>query len=94
MQMAQFKRKKIKKQRNIKINSDETRKFFKNLNKFGYIKISGPNIKIKSILLVKAFQRRFRQSLINGNLDKECFLISKNLLKNQNIKLENFLIQL
>ena len=74
--------KKLKKLRNIKINAEETRKFFKNLHKFGYIKISSPKIKIKSILLVKAFQRRFRQSLINGNLDKECFLISKNLLKN------------
>ena len=74
--------KKIKKQRNIKINAEETRKFFENLHKFGYMKISGPNIKNKSILLVKAFQRRFRQSLINGNLDKECLLISKNLVKN------------
>ena len=74
--------KKIKKQRNIKISAEEMRKFFKNLHKFGYMKIGSPNLKIKKILLVKAFQRRFRQSLINGNLDKECFLISKNLLKN------------
>ena len=31
--------------------------------------------------LFKAFQRRFRQSLVNGKSDYECFLISKNLLK-------------
>ena len=31
--------------------------------------------------LVKAFQRRFRQSLINGKSDQECLLIAKNLLK-------------
>ena len=30
--------------------------------------------------LTLAFQRRFRQSLVNGRIDKECLLISKNLL--------------
>ncbi len=33
-------------------------------------------------LVTKAFQRRFRQQLIDGVIDKECLLISKNLLKN------------
>ena len=31
--------------------------------------------------IVKAFQRRFRQELVNGKLDKECLIISNNLLK-------------
>ena len=30
--------------------------------------------------LIIAFQRRFRQDLINGKVDKECYLISKNLI--------------
>ena len=34
----------------------------------------------KERLIIKAFQRRFRQDLINGKIDKECFLISKNLI--------------
>mgnify|MGYP001309030744 CR=1 FL=1 len=37
--------------------------------------------KIKKINLIKAFQRRFRQKLINGKIDQECFLISNNLVK-------------
>ena len=49
--------------------------------KIGYMKINSINSKKKIILLTKAFQRRFRQDLINGIIDKECFLISKNLLK-------------
>ena len=40
------------------------------------------NNKKEKTNLVKAFQRRFRQNLINGKPDKECLLISKNLLKN------------
>ena len=31
--------------------------------------------------LVKAFQMRFRQELVNGKLDKECLLISQNITK-------------
>jgi len=31
--------------------------------------------------ITTAFQRRFRQNLVNGIPDQECFLISKNLLK-------------
>ena len=35
-------------------------------------------------LLTKVFQRRFRQELINGKIDKECLLISQNLAKKLN----------
>ena len=33
------------------------------------------------IFITKAFHRHFRQNLVNGIPDQECFLISKNLLK-------------
>ena len=32
-------------------------------------------------IITFAFQRRFRQELINGKIDKECLLISKKLAK-------------
>ncbi len=67
----------LKKTRNNKISKKEKVEFFKYLNNIGY------NIKIyksyKKTLLVKNFQRHFRQSLINGRIDKECLLIAKNL---------------
>ncbi len=74
--------KKIKKFREKKINTriDENL-FLKNLYKIGYNDVrkfkSHKNIKY----LTLAFQRRFRQSLVNGKVDKECLLISKNLIK-------------
>ena len=55
--------------------------FIKNLYKIGYVKnLSEKNIKYLKILTI-AFQRRFRQELINGIIDKECLIISKNLVK-------------
>ena len=72
--------KKIKKFRKIYITSkNDERTFIKNLFKIGY-----RNIDLKKLdtnkFVIKAFQRRFRQELINGKIDKECFLISKNLI--------------
>ena len=51
--------------------------FMKNLKKFGYSNksISVKNQLINNKILIKAFQRRFRPELINGNIDKECLLI-------------------
>jgi len=53
--------------------------FFNYLNKIGYF------TKVKSSLnkkmLVKSFQMRFRQDLINGKIDQECLFIAKNLSK-------------
>ena len=72
--------KKVKKLRNIKIKNEEVRKFYKNLHKFGYAKFDSSKEKRKNFLLVNAFQRRFRQTLINGKIDKECLMISENLL--------------
>ena len=73
--------KKIKKfrEKNL-INKVDESLFLKNLYKIGYNNVkkfkSHKNIKY----LTLAFQRRFRQSLINGKIDKECLLISRNLL--------------
>ena len=66
----------LKKYRNEKINSLEEKIFYKNLNKIGYTK----NILNKKIF-INTFQRRYRQDLINGKIDKECLLISENLAK-------------
>ena len=71
-----LKENKIKILRNQKLNSKDENIFFKNLYKFGYSKINK-----NKLFLIKAFQRRFRQSLINGKVDKECFIISKSLTK-------------
>ncbi len=74
--------KNIIKFRKIKLSSDlEKKSFLNNLKKIGYVKINAINSKKRISILVKAFQRRFRQDLVNGIIDKECFLISKNLLK-------------
>ncbi|MDC2969968.1 N-acetylmuramoyl-L-alanine amidase [Candidatus Pelagibacter sp.] len=73
---------KIKIYRNLKINTNDEKLFLNNLYKIGYSKIFGIRNKIKKTNLIKAFQRRFRQNLINGKIDKECLIISQNLLKN------------
>tara|TARA_B100000035_G_scaffold306301_1_gene308197 strand:- start:77 stop:808 length:732 start_codon:yes stop_codon:yes gene_type:complete len=70
----------IKKKRYLKINEKNKLKFIQNLKKIGYTK-NKKSLTIKNLkIITKAFQRRFRQELINGEIDQECFLISKNLL--------------
>ena len=73
---------KIKIYRNLKLNTNDEKLFLNNLNKIGYSEKFSTRYRIKKINLVKAFQRRYRQSLINGKIDKECLVISQNLLKN------------
>ncbi len=73
--------KSIKRFRNLKVKNIEEKIFYKNLHKIGYKKISLNSVKNLKKSIIKAFQRKFRQSLINGKIDKECFLISKNLLQ-------------
>ena len=68
---------KIRKNRNLKLKINDEKAFLSNLCKIGYPITKNKNEKIN---LTKAFQRRFRQSLINGKIDQECLLISKNLL--------------
>ena len=73
--------KKIKKfrEKNL-ITRIEENLFLKNLHKIGYNDVKKFNPKKNIKYLTLAFQRRFRQSLVNGKIDKECLLISKNLL--------------
>ena len=66
----------LKENRNKKININEEKIFLKNLFKIGYSKKI-----LNKKTLVSAFQRRYRQNLINGKIDHECLLISKNLAK-------------
>ena len=76
----------LSKNRMKNISLKDKKKFYNNLLKIGY-KIESPK-KIKKkiflIFVIKAFQRRFRQELINGKIDQECLLISENLLKKLN----------
>jgi len=76
----------LSKNRRKKTNSMDKKKFLKNLSKIGY-SIKGPT-KLKKDqflnLIICAFQRRFRQELINGKIDHECLIISQNLVKKFN----------
>ncbi len=75
---------KLVKIRKKKIDKFDEYNFLRNLYKIGYSKHSYDNKnKNKNIkLLTKAFQRRFRQEIINGIIDKECLAISENIAKN------------
>ena len=66
----------LKEKRMKKIKIIEEKIFYKNLFKIGYSKKV-----LNKKTLVKVFQRRYRQDLINGKIDQECLLISKNLAK-------------
>jgi N-acetylmuramoyl-L-alanine amidase len=71
----------LKKKRLKKLSLTEEHRFLKYLNIFGYNKIKLLKSNKDNEFLIKAFQRRFRQNLINGIADKECLLIVKNLIK-------------
>jgi len=72
---------KLIKIRNLKVDQLDKDKFIKNLYKIGYPKniIINKNNYFK--ILTTAFQRRFRQELVNGIIDQECLVISENLIK-------------
>jgi N-acetylmuramoyl-L-alanine amidase len=73
----------LKKNRGIKLDKISEKIFYKNLTKIGYMSQNYKNMKSKNSknYIVAAFQRRFRQELVNGKLDKECLIISNNLAK-------------
>ncbi len=74
-----IKEQKLKKFRSKKISNIEIIIFIKYLNKIGYLtKNLKNNQKTK---LFKSFQRRFRQKLINGKIDKECLIIAEKISK-------------
>ena len=72
--------------RQLKISKIEENIFFNNLFKIGYskeyLKDKDKNKYLRE--LTKNFQRRFRQELIDGKIDQECLIISKNLIKPHN----------
>ena len=72
-------KKKIFRFRGLKLAKKEEKKFIDNLYKYGYEKIHKNRFDHNKKLLIKAFQRRFRQELINGKIDRECLEISKNI---------------
>ena len=72
--------------REKKTTSIDKKNFFTNLSKIGYSSKNSKKIKKDKFLnlIIRAFQRRFRQELINGKIDQECLLISQNLAKKLN----------
>ncbi len=74
----------ISKKRNIKTDEEEKLLFIQNLFKIGYVKKENISKHKFFSLITKAFQRRFRQELVNGIIDLECLLISNNLVKKLN----------
>ena len=73
----------LKKNRKIELDQVSKKMFFNNLSKIGYVMKKNENSKNRKFndYIVKAFQRRFRQELVNGKIDKECLIISNNLAK-------------
>tara|TARA_B110000003_G_C16505463_1_gene479104 strand:+ start:130 stop:867 length:738 start_codon:yes stop_codon:yes gene_type:complete len=76
----------LKKKRMKMVETEDKKKFYYNLLKIGYSLKSSKKIKKDKFLnlTINAFQRRFRQELINGKIDEECLLISQNLVKKLN----------
>ena len=74
------------KNRGKKITPIDKKNFFLNLSKIGYSSQNSKRIKKVKFLsfIIRAFQRRFRQELINTKIDQECLLISQNLAKKLN----------
>ena len=76
----------LKKNRKLEISREEKNFFFNNLFKIGYSKKTLADMNKAKYLreLAKTFQRRFRQELVDGKIDQECLIISKNLIKAYN----------
>ena len=76
----------LTKNRKLKISKIEENIFFRNLFKIGYSKTYSKDSSMNKYLkeLAKTFQRRFRQELVDGRIDQECLIISKNLIKAYN----------
>jgi|TARA_B110001450_G_C17533939_1_gene445771 N-acetylmuramoyl-L-alanine amidase len=71
------------KNRKLKTSKKDKEFFFTNLFKIGYSKKFTKDISKEKYLnyIIKAFQRRYRQDLVDGKIDQECLLISHNLIK-------------
>jgi len=79
-------KKTLLKNRGKNISPIDKNNFFLNLSKIGYSFKNSKRIKKDKFLnlIICAFQRRFRQELINSKIDQECLLISQNLAKKLN----------
>ena len=79
-----LKNKILRNYRNYKIDYKSQKSFLKNLFRIGYDTKFYTDMKKenKKAFIVKAFQRRYRQELINGKIDRECLLISQNIIRN------------
>ena len=75
----------LTKNRILKVNNLQKNLFYKNMYMIGYSKKIPLNLKHRKnnylIKITKAFQRRFRPEIVNGKIDKECLIISQNLVK-------------
>ena len=78
-----LKKKDLIKNRRFKVSKIEKEFFFNSLFKIGYSRKTPRYLNRDRYLrdVAKAFQRRFRQELIDDKIDRECLLISANLLK-------------
>ena len=77
------KNKELIKHRKIKTTKKDKDLFLNNLFKIGYTKKFIKDVSLEKQLsnIIKAFQRRYRQVLIDGKIDQECLIISQNLRK-------------
>ena len=75
-----LKKKNLEKSRKLSLSNFDKKIFIDNLNKIGYNCDKVYRNDVKQRLFTIAFQRRFRQELVDGKIDKECLLISKNLI--------------
>ena len=78
-----IKKQELIKNRKIKTTKIDKDLFISNLFKIGYQKKKPKNLSKNKYLgcIIKAFQRRNRQGLIDGKIDQECLIISQNLIK-------------
>ena len=70
----------LEKFRGVKISNKSKIQFAKKLKKIGYC--FSKRKKADFLKITKAFQRHYRQELINGIIDMECLIIAKKLSKN------------
>jgi N-acetylmuramoyl-L-alanine amidase len=80
------KKQELIKNRKVETNKKDKKRFFNNLFKIGYSKKIQQNTNKENYFknITKTFQRRFRQELVNGKIDRECLLISTDILKRYN----------
>jgi N-acetylmuramoyl-L-alanine amidase len=78
-----IKKQELTKHRTIKPTKIDKDLFINNLSKIGYQKKTPRTLDKNKYLnyITKAFQRRYRQDLIDGKIDQECLIISQNLIR-------------